>query len=277
MDFENLKEYIGFGIAGNFANHLEQAGEIVDFVNVEVDEVHAPKGIFPFYLPKFDTFLQTFPLSSETINIPDYDCNLQLEPEVALICEISYKDDIVADITPKAFCAYNDCSIRKEGAKKISEKKNWGSNSKGISTQTITLDKFENGGVMDSYHIASYLKRDGKLHEYGNDSAVTTYNYFYNKLQNWIVDKLNTQKDSGPLEDLNSYLKKINHPTDMIISIGATSYTEFGESTYLQKGDEVYVVVYDSNIYKNSDIKDLVSKDDYCDKNSISVLHQVIK
>ncbi len=49
-------EYVGFGVAGNFAHHLQQAGEIVDFVNVVVDEENAPKGIFPFYLPRFDSF-----------------------------------------------------------------------------------------------------------------------------------------------------------------------------------------------------------------------------
>ena len=30
----NLKKTIGLGVAGNFAHHLEQAGELEDFKNV---------------------------------------------------------------------------------------------------------------------------------------------------------------------------------------------------------------------------------------------------
>ncbi|MBT6492303.1 MAG: hypothetical protein HOK97_21210, partial [Deltaproteobacteria bacterium] len=42
---------IGFGVAGNFTGHLEQAGEASDFLDVKVSEAAAPKGIFPFYIP----------------------------------------------------------------------------------------------------------------------------------------------------------------------------------------------------------------------------------
>jgi hypothetical protein len=277
MNIEDLKGFAGFGVAGNFAHHLEQAGEMVDFVDVKTEEENAPKGIFPFYLPNFDTFLSLFPLSCREIVAPDSDSNLQMEPEVALLCDVIYDGDKVVDVVPNEFCAYNDCSIRRPDAKKISEKKNWGSNSKGISAQTIKIDKFEDGGVMDSYHIASFLRRDNIVYEYGKDSPVTTYNYFYTKLREWIVNKLNTQDDFGPLENLSSYIQKIDKPSRLVISIGATSYTEFGESTYLQNGDEIYVCVYDSKEYSYDDIVDMVSKNDIENKSSISILHQSIK
>ncbi len=158
MSKKELKNFIGFGVAGNFAKHLEQAGEASDFLNVAVDDADAPKGIFPFYVPNSDTFLGTFPLSSDTIIHPRAkDGNLQLEPEVAIICTVKYEGDKVVDIIPNFFSAYNDCSIRKENAKKISEKKNWGEETKGISSQILPIDKFEKGGCMDSYHIASFL------------------------------------------------------------------------------------------------------------------------
>jgi len=247
MSKKHLKEFIGFGVAGNFAHHLVQAGEAADFINVKVDDENAPKGIFPFYLPRSESFLGTYPLSSDTIVYPKEIPNnaaLQMEPEVALICELIYENEKVVDIKPTFFTAYNDCSIRKPDAKKISEKKNWGENTKGISSQIIPIDKFDNGGVMDDYFIASFLKRDGKLYEYGEDSAVLTYNYFYNQLKDWIKLKLNTQQDDGPLEDLSAHIKNSNYPEGMIISIGATSYTSFGEGTFLQKGDEIFVCVY---------------------------------
>lgn len=126
MSKQHLKKFLGFGVAGNFAHHLEQAGEASDFVNVKVDDENAPKGMFPFYIPNSDTFVGTYPLSSNTIIHPrTKDGNLHMEPEVALICAVEYEGDTIKNIVPNFFTAYNDCSIRKEGAKKISEKKNW--------------------------------------------------------------------------------------------------------------------------------------------------------
>lgn len=276
MSKQHLKKFIGFGIAGNFAHHLEQAGESVDFVNVEVEEENAPKGIFPFYLPNSDTFLGTYPLSSETIAIQNEDENLQMEPEVALICELVYENGKVIDLIPNFFTAYNDCSIRRPNAKKISEKKNWGENSKGISSHIIEIDSFEKGGAMDNYHIASFLKREGKVYEYGQDSAVLTYNYFYTKLKDWIINKLNTQLDNGPLENLNDHLKNCEYPKGTVISIGATSYTDFGENNFLKKGDEIYVYVYDKTHYSFEQIKNMIQENNTTQQPHISKLHQKI-
>jgi len=279
MSQKHLKEFIGFGVAGNFAHHLVQAGEASDFINVKVDDEHAPKGIFPFYLPNNDTFLGTYPLSSTIINYPkDIDTNaaLQMEPEVALICEIIYDDNNeVLNINPTYFTAYNDCSIRKPNAKKISEKKNWGKNTKGISSQILPIDSFTNGGIMDNFYISSFLKRDGKIYEYGENSAVLTYNYFYSKLKNWIINKLNTQGDNGPLEDLAIHLKNSNYPKGMVISIGATSYTKFGETTFLQSGDEIYVCVYDKTKNSFEQIKQQITNNETKIDNA-SILHQQI-
>ncbi len=279
MSHKYLKEFIGFGVAGNFAHHLVQAGEAEDFVNVEVDDENAPKGIFPFYIPNSDCFLGTYPLSSDTIIYPKdipTDANLQMEPEVALICDVSYEDGKVKDITPNFFTAYNDCSIRKPDAKKISEKKNWGENTKGISSSIIAIDKFEKGGVMDNYYIASFLKRDNEFHPYGEDSAVMTYNYFYGQLKDWIINKLNTQEDNDPLEDLSKHLKDASYPENMVISIGATSYTEFGETTFLQTDDEIYVVVYDKTHNSFEQIQKHLEDGDL-KVETASILHQIIK
>jgi hypothetical protein len=278
MSKQHLKKFLGFGVAGNFAHHLEQAGEASDFVNVKVEDENAPKGIFPFYLPQSGSFLGIYPLSSDTINHPrTQDGNLHMEPEVALVCEMVYDGNRVVDIVPNFFTAYNDCSIRKEGAKKISEKKNWGEKTKGISSQILPIDKFEQGGVMDSYHIASFLKRDGKLYQYGEDSPVLTYNYFYGQLKEWIIQKLNGQKDEGPLEDLHQYILEANKPQGMVISIGATSYTEFGENNFLQIGDEIFVYVYDSNSYSFEQIETHAKGEGYEPLKFCSFLHQKIQ
>jgi len=245
MDFKNM---IGLGVAGNFAHHLEQAGELEDFKHVKTEEPDAPKGIFPFYLPQSSTFLGTYPISSDVLNLPNYEANAQVEPEVAILFKIIYNEQKeVKDLIAKKFTPFNDCTIRKEGAKKISEKKSWGTTSKGIGKSWIDIDKFEEGGVMDSYNLCSFVRRDGTLHPYGEDAPLLGYSYFYGKLKNWLIKKMNEQKDFDPLEDISKHLKDSNYPTHAIISIGATAYAEFGEKNYLQSGDEIFVVVYNTS------------------------------
>lgn len=244
MDFNKM---IGLGVAGNFAHHLEQAGELEDFKNVVTKEEGAPKGIFPFYLPGNDGFLGVYPIDSQRLELPPYEANAQVEPEVAVWFAIEYDaDHRVTELRAKKFTAFNDCTIRKEGAKKISEKKSWCPSSKGMASEWIAIDTFEEGGVMDKYHLASFVKRDGAVHSYGVDAPLLGYSYFYTKLKDWLIEKMNDQEDFGPLEDIAGHLKACDYPQEAIVSIGATAYAEFGEKNYLQSGDEIYVVVYDA-------------------------------
>ncbi len=274
---------IGIGVAGNFTGHLEQAGESADFADVITAEEGAPKGIFPFYLPSHPTStLATYPISSHEINMPDADSNLQAEPEVAIVCDIEYVDKKVAGLRPKFFGAYNDCSIRRtkqtngDGAVKISSKKNWGSNSKGLAKKLLRVDSFQKGGIMDGYRIACYLKREGALYPYGIDSAVSSYSYFHGKLLDWIVERINNQKDGGPLEDVGLLIGECGYPKEAVISIGATRYTEFGEGGYLQKGDEVFTVLYPSDIYDKESIYEAILEG-WSELDGISSLHQIVR
>jgi len=273
MDF---KDVIGLGIAGNFALHLDQAGEAEDFKDVEVDDENAPKGIFPFYLPNSQrAVLSEFPLSSSRQALHGLDENIQAEPEVALLCEMSYEDGKVVGIKPTHFGAYNDCSIRRKGAKKISEKKNWGADTKGVCSDLVALDKFEEGGILDQWRISSFLKRNGDVFRYGEDVEISGYSYFYGQLLEWIQNKLNTQKEGGPLEDISLYLKECNYPSQMLISIGATRYTNYGETTFLKEGDDVFVVLYDSLLHcKNPILSKVVSGK--LDEVGISYLQQKV-
>lgn len=243
-------DFLGLGIAGNFALHLAQAGELEDFKEIITADEAAPKGMFPFYLPKrvngAKEILNTYPLSSVTIKLPPQDVNIQAEPEVALICDFVYENNKPSKIIPTHFAAYNDCSIRVTGASKISDKKNWGENSKGVSQNLLEIDKFSDGSIMDNYSICSFLKRAGDIHAYGEDVELQGYSYFYEKLLDWMVEQINTQEDFGPLEHLNSYIAACNYPTKAIISIGATRYTPYGEHTFLQNGDEVIIMLYNN-------------------------------
>ncbi len=242
MEFQHV---IGLGVAGNFAGHLEQAGEARDFVAVKVKDAKAPKALFPFYLPAQPAHrLGVYPLSRDTIAYPQGADHLQIEPEVGLLCDITYADGQVMALQPRAFAAYNDCSIRREGARKISEKKNWGPSSKGIAPALIPLAGLQAGGVLDGYRIASFLLRDGECHAYGQDSATVDYSYFHQPLLDWMVDKMNHQADEGPAEDIAALLRASGYPAQALISIGATRYAPFGESHFLQPGDTSLVVLY---------------------------------
>ena len=281
------EHFLGLGIAGNFALHLAQAGELEEFKDIITAEEAAPKGMFPFYLPRptnpneaaqqhANKQLHTYPLSSETIKLPhDAALNIQAEPEVGLICELEYKAGKLSKITPTHFGAYNDVSIRVAGASKISQKKNWGHETKGFSETLFKIDKFSDGGIMDNFSICSFLRRDGEVQAYGEDVELNGYSYFYEKLTEWMTAQINTQDDFGPLEALSEYIAACNNPTHAIVSIGATRYTEYGEKTFLHLGDEAIVVLYNREKISKEDVLNAVKNSAY-DVTTMSVLAQKV-
>ena len=275
------ENFLGLGIAGNFALHLDQAGEAEDFKDVITADEAAPKGMFPFYLPSKQhnssakETLYTYPLSSNRLDLPKEDVNVQAEPEVGLVCNIEYSDGKITHIKPTHFGAYNDASIRVKGANKISDKKNWGANSKGLSEKLFEIDRFEEGGVMDSFSICSFLRRDGIINAYGEDVELNGYSYFHQKLLNWIENQINSQEDFGPLEPISEYIEASDYPTQAIISIGATRYTEYGETTFLKSDDEVLVVVYNRDLHTLDAVKEALELSDYTQEN-MSILAQKV-
>ena len=281
------KKFLGLGIAGNFALHLDQAGEAEDFKDVITEDEAAPKGMFPFFLPRVQNpvnqaeltakkILTTYPLGADYIKLPeDKTLNVQAEPEVGLVCDLTYTMGQLSKVTPRYFGAYNDFSIRVKGAEKISDKKNWGHETKGFSNNIIEIDKFSKGGNIDSYSICSFLRRDGEVDAYGEDVELTGYSYFHEKLTDWILNQINTQEDFGPLEPIADYIHACDYPQEAIISIGATRYTEYGESTFLKTGDETIVIVYDASKYSNADVLEMVKSSHYSSEN-ISVLAQKV-
>ena len=277
--FIDLKQAATFGVAGNFTGHLEQAGEARDFTQVKTAEKNAPKAVFPTYLPKsgnsIPAFLNVFPFDEYKIEFPKGESELQIEPGCAIVCDLTWEDGKVVSITPLVFGASNDCSIRKEGAKKISEKKNWGSASKGFASNLIKIDKFTEGGILDRYRIASFLVRNGEVFVYGEDSPVRDYSYFYEKLITWLIDKFNNQENAGPAENINLYLNEAGCPKQVMISVGATRYTDYGEHNFLQHGDKAVVVVYPEDVYSQEEIIKRVGKDNL-EEDDISVLIQEV-
>ncbi len=274
MDWQDV---IGLGVAGNFTGHLEQAGEADDFRHLAIPDASAPKGVFPFYVPgDGEHFLHRFPISSDRLRLGSPDEKHQIEPEVALLCELRYESGRVVAIEPRSAMAHNDCSIRREGAKKISEKKNWGPETKGTAREAIEIDRFEPGGVLDEYRIASFLLRDGELFEYGVDSAVRSYSYVYGQLIDWLITRLNDQVDEGPLENIADWLAVAGMPPRALISIGATRYTPFGESTFLARGDRAIVALYDSTRLDRNEIETIARQPESGARAGLSLLRQTV-
>ena len=281
-----------FGVAGNFTGHLEQAGEAVDFANVKTAEQNAPKAIFPTYIPiksidskgkikneelaKVPENLLDFPFDQDKIIFPQNEENIQVEPECALIFDATWENQKLKSLKPICFGASNDCSIRKPGAKKISQKKNWGKSSKGLSNNLIDVDTFEPGSILDNYNIASFIKRNNEIFEYGEDSAIKDYSYIYEKLINWLIEKINNQQDEGPAEKIYDYLVQSNFPSKIMISIGATRYTEFGEKNYLQKGDKSYIIIYPKKKYSKESLIKKIKNDEAFEKEISALIQEVI-
>ncbi len=275
MQVNDLEDYLGFAVAGNFAGHLGEAGEADEFSVIQTEEKNAPKGLFPFYIKGHDSFLRTYPISNNVISTHNRESDkLQAEPEVALICDFVYEDGKVIDIIPKYFSAFNDCSLRIQDGSKLSTKKNWGINTKGISADFIEIDNFSETGILSKYHLSSFIKRDGKLHNYGTISAVKTYSYFFTQLKDWMINKFNTQEDCGPLEELGQFMKNAKDAKGMIIAAGATAYADFGKKNFLKKGDELFIYVYNARVYSHQNIINNI--DSNVKLPECSRLHQVI-
>ena len=279
---EQLNRAAGLGVAGNFAGHLEQAGEAADFADVKA-EANRPKGVFPFYLPGpgevIPDRLRTQPVSGDTIRPPAApSANLQIEPELALWCQLRYDAaGSVAAITPQAFGAFNDCSWRNPQATKISEKKNWGPQSQGLARdQLFALDDFSVTGPLEHFRLASFLRRGGTLHPYGEDAPVAGYGTLYGELLGWLVERLTNQRDGGPLEDVGAMLDAAGRPDHAVIAIGATRYLPFGETTYLQPGDGAVVALYDGREADAAALQRALDDPDWAGAPWVSLLRQTV-
>ena len=263
METIDLREAACFGVAGNFTGHLEQAGEAENFKALRVLDSASPKAIFPTYIPKpckakdgmksVPPFLNVFPFDEKKIVFPKGEEKIQIEPELAILYSARWKDGILDFLEPKFFGASNDVSIRKDGALKISVKKNWGPSSKGFSGKVIEAEP----KIFDRYRIASYLERGGKLFEYGENSLVNGYSYFGKKLNDWLLDRFNNQKDEGPVENVAGYLREAGFPKKIFVSVGATRYTDFGKENFLMAGDNSIVAVY-PDFYSKDKIEEMI-------------------
>lgn len=277
LDPRALCAVFGVGVAGNFAGHLEQAGEAPGFVNV-ASHAEMPKGIFPWYVPGSDGFLGAFPLASDTLAIPRELAgeHLQIEPELGLLCDLAVDDEgLPTRLHPRWVGAFDDCSIRRAEPRKISENKNWGAASKGVATRGFAVSDIDANGELATFRIASFLRRGEQTHAYGTDSAVATYSAFGDELLEWLVDRLRNQvgSDDTPLEDTGAFLRA-SGCAQLLVGVGATRYEPYGESTFVEAGDDCIVVLYDSAQHDPAQVMELVAARRDEELTAASVLRQ---
>jgi hypothetical protein len=282
IDPSELADTFCFGVAGNFAGHLEQAGEAVDFVNVTAAAA-MPKGIFPWHVPGADTFLGAFPISSDTLTVPDPAVapgRIQVEPELAVHCDVvrDAASGAVTALAPRWVAAFDDCSLRRPNAAKISQKKNWGAGSKGLAPTAFAVTDLAREGALATTRLACFLRRGDETHAYGVDSAIPTYTLFGDDLLDWLVDRLANQhgSDETPLEDVGALLDA-SGATQVLVGVGATRYEAYGETTFVEVGDEAIVVVADSSVHSPEQVAACIAERRDDELTAASVLRRVAR
>jgi len=278
----------GLGVAGNVAGHMAQAGE-ADAPAAGEAAPELPPAVFTFYAPHPHTVdaseaevlsrLESFPVTHAVIDYPRVGGNVQVEPEMGLYCDIVYtkEGDAVERLVPRRVAAFNDCSLRKlDGSEKLSEKKNWGFGSKGISLRTFRIDSISKGTYVDQLCLASYIKRGNDIYQYSEPAPARNYLLFHDPLLEWIVDRINNQKDSDKWEEIFPVLLQSDYPTSMWIALGAGEYTEWGQQNFLQAKDECVVLVFDEKIHPDGPAMHIVEDlfEDNVAPEGIIALHQ---
>lgn len=248
----------GIGIAGNFAGHLQQTGE-AKALQGDVD-TSRPQALFPFYVTDAsDEYLAVNPYSFDNILLPnDPTARVQMEPEIALVVKVNYLGTTVIGLEPELMTLLNDLTHRNAVVSKLAEKKNWGLASKGIAKKAWPLTSFSAEDGLGKYRFCSFHRRDGVWSACCHDVSLSDYSYCYEQLISWLIEQLNTQKNEGALHNLTKMIGEAGYPKRMLISLGSSRYTKYGEEHQLQSGDELCAVLYDSTRIDNPKIHSLI-------------------
>lgn len=91
-----------------------------------------------------------------------------------------------------------------------------------------------------------------------------------------MLDKFNNQEDMGPAQNIYSFLLESNKPEKIMISIGATRYSKWGQENFLQKGDQALVILYPQSLYTAKDISKAL-EENKLDLPATSILSQTVE
>lgn len=267
---QELIHSVVLGIAGNSPGYLAQTGEISAFneqQKAQQQEAQRPRALFPMFVRQLsaphvgDWYLSEMPFSSTELVLPEEpDARVQIEPEIAIKCSVSYSEQgDVTELTPYALTLINDATYRNKTVSKLAEKKNWGAFSKGIADQDLAIESFSEQSPLEHLRLCGFHSRNGQWQLCSQDVSVTEYNVFYHSLTDWLIETLNQQADEGAMHNVQSLLAQTNRPNEITIAIGAPCYTEYGENHQLAEGDQVFVCAYDERYFQLSDIETMLA------------------
>lgn len=254
---------LGLGIAGNSAGHLEQTGEIDGLITV--DDAAKPQALFPFYVASAEEeFLTRMPYSSAQLQLPESSkAKVQMEAELGLKLAVVYNDDgIVTKLTAVSMTVINDATYRNATVYKLAEKKNWGLATTGLAKHEILIEKFEAGGELEHFRLCGFHQSNGQWHLACQDTAISEYTYFYQELLHWLVIQIQQQQDKNALHNIQNLLSQDTFPEHILVSIGATRYSLYGEQHQFHSGDQSAVILYDSRVYHINEIVNLLKQND---------------
>lgn len=238
---------ICIGIIGNYYGHASGAENI--------EEHPLPNGIFVIHQQDAET------LTSERVAIyPSEGSDVDIEPEFVVRCKVIYERGRVVDLVPQAMTIGNDYTIRTlEGATKISDRKAWGSRSKGINHSWWKESSFIDENCAENINIVSYIERNGKIHCATPIASCANTKLFNVELIRWVVNKINNQQDEGIYEQILPEFEKSGMPDELLLYTGAPSYSAWGEDNFIQRGDRVHIMAYCSDVWQSEQIEMLAT------------------
>ncbi len=252
------------GIIGNFSGHLNAAEKVA--------ESDMPNGIFVINCEEEQTLTSgaqlNYPLSGEMVDI---------EPEFVLRCKVTYEEGKVSSLMATQMSIGNDMTIRQlEGSDKISQRKSWGCQSKGINQHWWSVSRLSPINYDENIKLISYIERDGQLHLATPEVSCTELKVFYCYLMAWMVERINTQHDEGMYQAILPQIANLGYPQELVLYTGAPNYTQWGEDNFVQKGDVIHIAAYNAVEFSQHAIEDMFANNQLKNNESVLSLSQIV-
>ncbi len=252
------------GIIGNFTGHLSGAEKVAEDL--------MPNGIFVINCEENDTLT-----SGEELRYPRQGTEVDIEPEFVLRCQVGYQDGKVSSLMTTHISIGNDMTIRSlEGSEKISQRKAWGTHSKGINNHWWNVSRLSPLNYDENLKLVSYIERDQTLHLATPVVSCTEMKVFYCYLMAWMVERINTQQDEGMYQEILPTLAKLGFPSELILYTGAPNYTQWGNENFVHAGDKIHIAAFNANVVSKEQVEEMFSTNSSSNSDAVLSLSQLV-
>lgn len=252
------------GIIGNFSGHLSGAEKVA--------EDSMPNGIFVINCEENETLT-----SGGVLRYPKQGSEVDIEPEFVLHCKVGYQDGKVSSLMTTHISVGNDMTIRTlEGSDKISQRKSWGTQSKGINNHWWNVARLSPKNYDESLKLVSYIERDQTLQLATPVVSCTELKVFYCYLMAWMVERINTQQDEGMYQEILPTLVAMGFPSELTLYTGAPNYTDWGSRHFVQPGDKVHIAAFNDSLVSQEVVEEMFSVGSCINSDAILSLSQQV-